>query len=114
MISAQKGSCGERILSEFVVFGLLGGAESHFLLFELGQFSSPCASFLHSQVLWSVSALLGGLSGGVSSLLAQDSQAFGDGFSHLSDLGELNLRLGGDLGHSEFLKFSLSNTTRTS
>ena len=87
------GSCSERILSEFVVLGLLLSAEGEFLCFELGQFSSPGTGLLQSQVLWSVSCFFGFLSGSVSSLLAQDSQALGDGFSDLSDLGELNLRL---------------------
>ena len=87
------GSCSERILSEFVVLGLLLSAEGEFLCFELGQFSSPGTGLLQSQVLWSVSLLFVLLSGSISSLLAQDSQGFGDGFSDLSDLGELDLRL---------------------
>ena len=87
------GSCSERILSKFVVLGLLLSAEGEFLCFELGQFSSPGTGLLQSQVLWSVLVLFGLLSGTISSLLAQDGQALGDGFSDLSDLGELNLRL---------------------
>ncbi len=108
------GSCSERILSEFVVLGLLLSAEGKFLLFELGQFSSPGAGLLHSQVLWSVLGFLVCLSGGADSLLAQDGQALGDGLSDLSDLGQLNLWLGGDLGNSQVLEFLLLNTNTES
>ena len=84
----------------------------HFLSLEWGQTSAESSRLLLSQVLWQISFLLGICSSRCNPLLAQHSKDLGNRLSDLTDLGQLNLGLGGDFADSERGKLSL-NTTNT-
>lgn len=103
-------SSNKSVLPDLVVVGLLLGTHRHSFGLKRSESSAESARLLHSQVLGRVLLLLKISSGSVDSLLAEDGEDLGNGLSHLSDLGQLSLRLGRHLRNSKGSKFFLNTS----
>ena len=101
-------SSSDCVLSESIVVSSLLGTVSHSGCFEWRQTSAVRSSSLSSQVFWRVSVFLVCVTGGSSLLLSDHGEALSDSLSHGLDLGEVHLRLGGDLAHTKLLELFLN------
>ena len=83
-------------------------SQGHSIALVSGQAPSGSTSSSNSEVIRGVSGLGEGVSGGLASLLAKNSEDLGNVLAHSSDSSHLGLRGRGDLGDSEGGEFFLN------
>merc|ERR1712060_390126 len=92
-------------LQQARVVSLLLATDGHLLLLEGGESAAVGTILFLSEVDGGVLLLFEFISCSIDALLGKNGENLGNVLSDLSDLGQLHLGLGRDLGHSQRCKF---------